>query len=110
MDLDYRFPQSFRDGTVLSRSRLGLLKIFLPHGMKGSEVDNFAKELQEDANKWTGLKEQLILVAEGTNVVKIVGDQKARAEFRYRMPNGGDLDITRCASFTCQNGDWRAEG
>jgi len=42
-------------------------------------------------------------------VLKIIGDQERRAEFRYLMP-GQSLNIQREVVFYCENGDWRAEG
>ena len=46
---------------------------------------------------------------DGSKVLKIVGDQTTRAEFRYLMPNQA-LAIQREVVFYCENGDWRAEG
>jgi S-ribosylhomocysteine lyase LuxS involved in autoinducer biosynthesis len=53
--------------------------------------------------------EELTLIADGSKVTKIVGDQVTKAEFRYFMPNQ-QLSIQREVVFTCENGDWRAEG
>ena len=85
------------------------VRVFVPHDLTQEDAEYFAGELKEDATRWKQLVEELTLIADGSKVTKIVGDQVTKAEFRYFMPNQ-QLSIQREVVFTCENGDWRAEG
>ena len=87
----------------------GFVRVFVPHDLTQDDTEYFAGELKEDATRWKQLVEELTLIADGSKVTKIVGDQVTKAEFRYFMPNQ-QLSIQREVVFTCENGDWRAEG
>ena len=87
----------------------GFVRVFVPHDLTQEDTEYFAGELKEDATRWKQLVEELTLIADGSKVTKIVGDQVTKAEFRYFMPNQ-QLSIQREVVFTCENGDWRAEG
>jgi|TARA_B110000977_G_scaffold201228_1_gene294862 hypothetical protein len=87
----------------------GFVKVFVPHDLTQEDTTYFAGELKEDATRWKQLVEELSLIANGSRVTKIVGDQVSKAEFRYFMPNQ-ELSIHREVMFTCENGDWRADG
>jgi len=85
------------------------VRVFVPHDLTQEDTEYFAGELKEDATRWKQLVEELTLIADGSKVTKIVGDQVTKAEFRYFMPSQ-QLNIQREVVFTCENGDWRAEG
>ena len=87
----------------------GFVRAFVPHDLTPEDTDFFAGELKEDATRWKQLVEELTLIADGSRVTKIVGDQVTKAEFRYFMPNQ-ELSIHREVVFTCEGGDWRADG
>ena len=87
----------------------GFVRVFVPHDLTQEDTEYFAGELKEDATRWKQLVEELTLIADGSKVTKIVGDQVTKAEFRYFMPSQ-QLNIQREVVFTCENGDWRAEG
>ena len=88
-----------------------LVKIFVPHDLTQEDTDYFASELEGDKERFDQLRLELTLIADGSHVRRIVGDQRVRAEFRYIMPNKS-IDINREVVFLCpnQDGDWRAEG
>ena len=81
----------------------------MPHDLTQQDIDYFASELESDPARWEQLKSEVTLIADGSRVNTIVGDQRTRAEFRYFMPNQS-LNINREVGFVCENGDWRADG
>ena len=83
--------------------------MFVPHDLNQEDTDYFAGELEGDETRWKQLAQEVQLIADGSEVLKIIGDQETRAEFRYLMP-GQSLNIQREVVFYCENGDWRAEG
>lgn len=85
------------------------VRVFVPHDLTQEDIDYFASELESDPSRWEQLKTEVTLIADGSRVHTIVGDQRTRAEFRYFMPNQS-LNINREVVFVCENGDWRAEG
>ena len=85
------------------------VRVFVPHDLTQEDTDYFASELEGDQPRWEQLAAEVMLIAEGSRVNTIVGDQVTRAEFRYYMPNQS-LNIHREVVFICENGDWRAEG
>ena len=85
------------------------VRVFVPHDLTQEDIDYFVSELEGDKERWEQLKAELVLIADGSRVNSIVGDQRTRAEFRYFMPNQS-LNINREVVFVCQNGDWRADG
>ena len=87
----------------------GFVRVFVPHDLTQDDTDYFAGELEGDETRWQQLAQEVQLIADGSKVLKIVGDQTTRAEFRYLMPNQA-LAIQREVVFYCENGDWRAEG
>ena len=87
----------------------GFVRVFVPHDLNQEDTDYFAGELEGDETRWKQLAQEGQLIADGSEVLKIIGDQERRAEFRYLMP-GQSLNIQREVVFYCENGDWRAEG
>lgn len=87
----------------------GFVRVFVPHDLTQEDVDFFAGELEADPTRWELLAAEVTLIADGSRVNSIVGDQRTRAEFRYFMPNQS-MNINREVVFVCENGDWRAEG
>lgn len=87
----------------------GFVRVFVPHDLTQEDTNYFAGELEGDETRWKQLVEEVTLIADGSRVTKIVGDQMTKAEFRYFMPNQS-LNIHREVVFICENGDWRAEG
>jgi hypothetical protein len=87
----------------------GFVRVFVPHDLNQEDTDYFAGELEGDDTRWKQLAQEVQLIADGSEVLKIIGDQETRAEFRYLMP-GQSLNIQREVVFYCENGDWRAEG
>ena len=85
------------------------MRVFVPHDLTQEDTNYFAGELEGDETRWKQLVEEVTLIADGSRVTKIVGDQMTKAEFRYFMPNQS-LNIHREVVFICENGDWRAEG
>lgn len=85
------------------------VRVFVPHDLTQEDVEFFTSELEGDATRWEQLAAEVTLIADGSRVNTIVGDQQTRAEFRYFMPNQS-LNINREVVFICENGDWRAEG
>ena len=87
----------------------GFVRVFVPHDLNQEDTDYFAGELEGDETRWKQLAQEVQLIADGSKVLNIIGDQETRAEFRYLMP-GQSLNIQREVVFYCENGDWRAEG
>ena len=81
--------------------------VFVPHDLTQDDTDYFAGELEGDETRWQQLA-RVQLIADGSKVLKIVGDQTTRG---VQVPDAKPaLAIQREVVFYCENGDWRAEG
>ena len=93
-----------RDGKIRE-----LVAVFVPLDLSPAEAAEFASDLEGDKDRWAALAAELILIASGQGVHNIVGNQRDKAEFHFRVPGEREF-ITREVVFTCIGGDWRAEG
>ena len=60
-------------------------QVFVPLDVSEADAAEYAADLEGDAERWSGLKTELALIASGVGVQRIIGDQRRTAEFHFRV-------------------------
>lgn len=96
---------------AINNQRSDFVHAFVPLDLSHADIDAYLDELTngpEADGQWTNLIAEVAAIAAGRGVTKIEGDQITKAVFFFQHPLFPGCD--REVSFTCTNGEWRAEG
>ena len=81
---------------------------FVPLDLGDADLVGFAADLKENEEQWSSLVAEIRVIADGSAVKRIGGNQVSRATFYFQSPTAALCD--REVVFTCVDGEWRAEG
>ena len=82
-------------------------RAFVPLDLTEEDFQHFLGDLCDEEH-WNGLAAEVALIAEGSRIKAIAGNQTSRAEFFFVHPIHENCD--REVVFVNVGGQWRAEG
>lgn len=95
----------------LQNNRAAFVQHFVPLDLSTEDMNAYLQDLTiapEAEGQWRNLISEIAAIRCGKGVDRIEGDQVNRAVFFFSHPLLEKCD--REVSFTCINGEWRAEG
>jgi len=86
---------------------------FVPLDLTADEAAGYAGSLKAAPSEWAELVGEVTALARGDGVTAIEGEEDGAGPvtFFFLPPGAGhDSNVDRAVVFTCDGGDWRAEG